>query len=308
MRVVITGAAGFVGSHIADRLVGSGHQVLVVDSLVTGKTGNLPRDVRLEELDIADPALLEMVSSFRPHLVSHCAAQASVPVSMSQPLLDASSNIIGGINVCQAAVLAGCSQFIYINTGGALYGEPVYLPCDEDHPISPASAYGLSKWTMERYLRILLPSSVLLKVLRLGNVYGPRQDPDGEAGVVAIFWKWMMRGEPVSIYGDGRQTRDFVYAADVALAHELAQQAAESITVNIGSGQGTTINEIFHMISDELDYTLPPEYCPERPGEVKHIVLANDRAKSLLGWKPTTSLRDGLRETVAWARNQSSGL
>ena len=304
MRVLVTGGAGFVGSHIVDRLVNRGDEVLVVDDLSTGKQANLTREAKLEEMDIADPSLLKLAASFRPDTITHCAARASVSASMAEPALDAATNILGGINVCKAAITAQCHQFIYITTGGALYGSPEYLPCDEEHPIRPESGYGLSKWTLEQYLRLLLPSSVQLKVLRLANVYGSRQDPYGEAGVVAIFAMRMLRGEQVDVFGDGEQTRDFVYAVDVARAHERAQLSRGPVTVNIGVEAATTINELYRLISTETGYTLPPSYAPERPGDVKYIVLANSRAKRELGWEPKTQLREGLSETVAWFRQK----
>ena len=277
---------------------------MVVDNMSTGKKSNLSPEARLEELDIGDPRLLEVASSFRPDLITHCAAQPSVAVSMANPGLDAESNIVGGINVCQAAILSACARFVYINTGGALYGEPEYMPCDEDHPIRPISPYGLSKWTLELYLRILLPTSIPLKVLRLANVYGPRQDPEGEAGVVSIFGLRMLRGEPITIFGDGEQTRDFVYVGDVARAHELAQEVSEPVTVNISSGKATTVNEVFRLMVPGTDYRLAPVHEAERPGDVRHIVLANARAKRMLGWRPKTTLREGLSDTLAWLGTQ----
>ena len=304
MRVLVTGGAGFVGSHIVERLLERGDQALVVDDMSTGSSENLPREVRLEELDIGDPALLKLASSFRPNVITHCAAQASVTASMADPSLDAATNILGGINVCQAAIRSGCAQLIYISTGGALYGPPDYLPCDEDHPIRPVSAYGLSKWTLECYLRMLLPDSLPLKVLRLANVYGPRQDPEGEAGVVAIFGQSILRSDPVTIFGDGEQTRDFVYAEDAARAHELAQRASESVTVNIGSAAATTVNELYRLMAAETGYTLPPVHQAERHGDIRHVVLANSRAQRRLGWTPSTPLVDGIRETLAWLRTQ----
>ena len=226
MRVLVTGGAGFIGSHIVDRLVEEGHEVVVVDDLSSGRRANVNPDARLVDLDINSPEFLEAAASFRPDVISHWAAQASVPVSVSDPQHDAIVNVVGGINVCKAAVTAGCSQLVYVNTGGALYGEPEYLPCDEDHPIRPISPYGLSKWTLEQYLPILLPDSMGVKVLRPANVYGPRQDPHGESGVVAIFASKMVRGEPVVIFGDGEHTRDYVYVGDVVDAHDLAWSRA----------------------------------------------------------------------------------
>ena len=305
MRVLVTGGAGFVGSHIVDRLLTEGDEVLVVDDLSTGRVDNLPRDVRLEEMDIGDAALLRVAEAFRPDLLTHCAAQAAVPVSMADPALDARINILGGINVAQAAVRSGCARFVYVSTGGALYGDPERLPCDEDHPIRPISAYGLSKWTFEVYLQTLFAASMQVGVLRLANVYGPRQDPKGEAGVVAIFGLRMLHGSPVVVFGDGDQTRDFVYVGDVAMAHELARQAPAPSTVNISSATATSVNELFRMMAEEAGYQAEPVFEPERSGDVGHIVLANSRAERLLGWRPRTGLREGLRETLSWMRTQA---
>ena len=305
MRVVVTGGAGFIGSHIVERLLGEGDEVLVVDDLSTGKRDNVPDGARLVEMDIGDTGLTDVLTDFRPDALTHCAAQISVAVSMEDPLLDARTNVVGGLNVWQAAVRSSCPRFIYINTGGALYGEPDYLPCDEDHPIRPISGYGLSKWTLERYLKILTQDSMALGVLRLANVYGPRQDPMGEAGVISIFGLRMVRGKPVTVFGDGAQTRDYVYIDDVVRAHQIALAVAEPPTVNIGTGVATSVNELFRLMTVETEYGMKPEYRDERAGDVKHIYLDVSRAKRLLGWEPRTSLHDGLRETVAWLRTQA---
>ena len=297
MRVLVTGGAGFIGSHIVDRLVEEGHEVVVVDDLSSGRRANVNPEARLVDLDISSPELLEAAASFRPDVISHWAAQASVPVSVSDPQHDAMVNVVGGINACKAAVTAGCSQLVYVNTGGALYGEPEYLPCDEDHPIRPISPYGLSKWTLEQYLPILLPESMGVKVLRPANVYGPRQDPHGESGVVAIFASKMVRGEPVVIFGDGEHTRDYVYVGDVVDAHDLALESGDSLTVNIGSGVETSVNELFRAMAEELGYTMPPQRADERPGDVRRICLDPTRARDMLGWRPSTSLAEGLRRT-----------
>ena len=304
MRVMVTGGAGFVGSHIVDRLLARGDDVLVVDDLSTGSASNLPPGVDLKEMDVASPKLLDVASAWRPEALTHAAAQPSVPASISDPLLDAHSNVMGGLQVLEAAVEAGASQVVYINTGGALYGEPNYLPCDEDHPKRPLSPYGLSKLTMERYFRLMLPPSVTLKVLRLANVYGPRQSPDGESGVTSIFVRRMLRGEPVTIDGDGLQTRDFVYVGDVAAAHELALRHPEPLIANIGSGTGVSVNELFGVISTLTGYEHPPRHGPPRPGDVRHVVLDVTRARERLGWTATTSLADGLRQTVAAMRQR----
>ncbi len=297
MRVLVTGGAGFIGSHIVDRLVEEGHEVVVADDLSSGRRANVNPKARVVDIDISAPEFPEAAASLRPDAISHWAAQASVPGSVSDPQRDAVVNIVGGINVCRAAVAARCSQFVYATTGGALYGEPEYLPCDEGHPIRPISPYGLSKWTLEQYLPILLPQSMGVKVLRPANVYGPRQDPHGESGVVAIFASKMSRGEPVVINGDGEYTRDYVYVSDVADAHDLALEAGESLTVNIGTGVETSVNELFRAMAGELGYTMAPERGPERPGDVRRICLDSTRARELLDWRPATSLAEGLRMT-----------
>lgn len=306
MRVLVTGGAGFIGSHLVDRLVARGDRVLVVDNLSSGRRANLADGAEFVEVDIRSPELRDVVERFRPQVVSHLAAQTSVAVSMREPLLDATTNIIGGINLCQAALAAGCEQFIYITTGGALYGEPEYLPCDEQHPIRPISLYGLSKWTLERYLTLMLPPSLPLKVLRLANVYGPRQDPSGEGGVISIFGERMLRQDEVVIFGDGEQTRDFIYVGDVVRAHELALAAPGSLTLNISSGQPLSVNELFRLMAAEAGYARPALHRAERAGDVKHNVLANARAREVLAWEPRVGLRDGLRRTVDWLRIEAA--
>jgi UDP-glucose 4-epimerase len=300
VRVLVTGGAGFIGSHIVDALLARGDDVLVVDDLSTGRDSNLPAGVELVRMDIDNPGLAD-----RTGAVVHVAAQASVAVSMARPIEDAATNILGGINVIQAAVAAACSRFVYITTGGALYGVPEYLPMDEEHPIRPISAYGLSKWTLERYLHLLLPASIPPAVLRLANIYGPRQNPYGEAGVVAVFAARMLEGARVTIQDDGEQTRDFVYVGDVARATLRALDAPGPLTVNISTGIGTSINQLFRHLADTSGYELPVEYCPRRPGDVKHSVLDSTLAQRLLGWRPATPLADGLRLTLQSMREDS---
>ena len=292
-----------MGSHIVDGLVAKGHDVLVVDNLSTGSPSNLSADVQFANVDIAADAFVDLARTFNPEVISHLAAQASVPVSMSDPVLDAKVNILGGLNVCRAAVEVGCEQVLYINTGGALYGEPDYLPCDEEHPIRPISGYALSKWTSECYFRLLLPDSIALKVLRYANVYGPRQSPHGESGVIAIFARKMLNGDTVRIFGDGEHTRDYVFTDDFVEAHNLAMNHGESITLNFGTGQGTSVNQVFQHLKALTGYDAAPIYGSPRPGDVCHIVLDASKAKREIGWELKVDLLEGLRRTVAHMRD-----
>jgi UDP-glucose 4-epimerase len=303
VRAIVTGGAGFIGSHVVDSLLARDIEVVVIDSLVTGDESRLPDGARLIKLDIGSDQLPALFEEFRPDLVSHLAAQASVTHSVADPIGDSITNIIGGLRVMQAAVAAGCPRLIYINTGGALYGNSAQQPFDEDSLIEPVSPYGLSKWTLERYLQMLIPDQMDLAVLRLANVYGPRQDPHGEAGVVAIFSRRMLEGAPVEIFGDGEQTRDFVFVGDVVTAHSSAIETPGRYSVNISSGVGRTVNSVFEVIASSTDYELPAQYEPARQGEVRHSVLNNQRAQQLLSWSPAISFEVGAEQTIEWVRS-----
>jgi UDP-glucose 4-epimerase len=302
MKIVITGGAGFVGSHIVEALTDRGDEVLVIDDLSTGKRANLSPEIGLEVMGIGDERLAAVLADFGPDAIVHAAAQASVPTSVKTPDVDARINIVDGLNVMAAAVGAGVSRFVYINTGGALYGEPDYVPCDEAHPVRPISPYGLSKATLEAYLAMLLPKSVSLTTLRLANVYGPRQDPHGEAGVVAIFTERMMRDDEMTIFGDGEQTRDFVYVRDVASAVVAALSVpllpGGRNAVNIGTGVPTSVNQVFRALAASTGYGREPGYQAARDGDVRHIYLDVAHAASVLNWRPTVGLEEGLKVTV----------
>ena len=309
MRVLVTGGAGFIGSHVAEQCRDAGHEVAVLDDLSTGHRANIPERVQFYECDIRDPGLEAAIRDFSPEVICHHAAQMSVRVSIRHPRRDASINVEGSINLLDIAAAAGVRKVIYASTGGAMYGEPRYLPCDEEHPIVPLSHYGISKHTVEHYLELYAQLYDLdFTVLRYPNVYGPRQDPEGEAGVVAIFIGQMLQGKPVTIYGDGTQERDFVYVGDVARSNVLALERGDRSIVNLGSGRGTNVNEIFAQLAGLIGYERDAQYAPPRAGEVYRIYLTGERARERLGWEPQTSFRDGLDLTVAWTREHTSRL
>lgn len=302
-RILVTGGAGFIGSHVVEHLLAAGHEVGVLDDLSTGHRRNVPPGVPLFVCDIRDAALREVFEAFRPEVVAHHAAQMSVRVSIQEPHRDAETNIEGSINLLECAREFGTTKVIYASTGGALYGEPRYLPCDEQHPVEPLSHYGISKHTVEHYLQLYkFLYGLDFTVLRYPNVYGPRQDPEGEAGVVAIFSGLMLEGQPITIYGDGEQERDFVAVADVARANVLALDRGSGAIVNLGSNRGASVHQIAAGLAKATGYDLPPVYKPARLGEVYRIFLTNQLAQELLGWQPTIGLEDGLAEVIAWIR------
>jgi UDP-glucose 4-epimerase len=296
---VVTGGAGFIGSHVADRLIDLGFEVLVVDSLVTGSPGNVPVAARFEQRDLLDSGLEGLLADWGADVVVHCAAQVSVSLSVTDPARDARSNVLGTVATIRGAIAGGCRTFVYITTAGALYGEPRYLPCDEDHPIAPISPYGLSKWVGERYLDLLGVEPMKRMVLRLANVYGPRQRSDGEGGVVSIFSERMKSGLAVEINGDGAQTRDFVYVGDVVDAVIAAIAAEQSSTVNIATELATSVLELFDALAAISGYTDRPRFVAARAGDVRHIQLAIGKALRTLGWSPRTALEAGLAVTFA---------
>jgi UDP-glucose 4-epimerase len=308
MRILVTGGAGFIGSHVAASVLAAGHTVAVLDDLSTGHRANIPAGAVFYERDLRDPDLAAVLAEFRPEVISHHAAQMSVRVSIDRPRLDAAINVEGGVHLLECAVRAGVRKVVYASTGGAVYGDPRALPCDEDHPIAPLCQYGVTKHTVEQYLGLYARLYALdFTTLRYPNVYGPRQDPEGEAGVVAIFARRMLRDLPVTIYGDGAQERDFVAVADVARATLAALDRGSRATVNLGSGVGTSVRAIFDELAALTGYRRAPEYRPARPGEVYRIYLTGERARALLGWAPAVPLREGLRETVAWVRGELAG-
>lgn len=314
MRVLITGGAGFIGSHIADAVRAAGHEPFVLDDLSTGSRENLPENVPLYTVDIRDAAGVGRVfDEVRPHWVSHQAAQMSVSRSVREPEFDAEVNVLGLLNVLSASARSGVLRLTFASSGGALYGD-VYQPAAEDHAAAPISPYGITKWVGERYLEFFATYRNLSCVaLRYSNVYGPRQNPHGEAGVVALFSKWLLNGEPARINGDGKYVRDYVYVGDVAAANLAALMLPAPppfAAYNVGTGVGTDVNQLAAMIRDEtaavlqargIDRSLPPpQYQPERPGDLRSSLVSADRAARELNWTPQMPIARGIRETVAW--------
>jgi len=299
-KILVTGGAGFIGSHVVDLLVAQGFEVVIVDDLSTGRASNLNLAAKFYQVDIRSPQLWEVFEAEKPDYVSHHAAQMDVRRSVAQPLFDADINILGSINLIETAKDFNVKRFIYISTGGAVYGEPESLPCDESHPVNPICQYGASKHTVEHYLYMYhVNYGLKYTVLRYPNVFGPRQDPHGEAGVVAIFTGKMLAGEAVMINGDGNQTRDFVYVGDCAKANHLALTVDHQPGIyNLGWGRPTSINEICSVLVNITGYTLPIEYGAAKVGETRHIYLDASKIKKDLGWEPTITLEQGLEKTV----------
>jgi UDP-glucose 4-epimerase len=300
MKILVTGGAGFIGSHVVDIYIQNNFEVVVIDDLSTGHLSNLNPAATFYQLDIRSPQIAEVFEKERPDYVNHHAAQVNVRRSVSDPYFDAEVNILGSINLLEYSRKYGVKRMIYISSGGAVYGEPETLPCDETHPVNPICQYGASKHVVEHYLYMYHQNYDLdYVVLRYANVYGPRQDPHGEAGVVAIFTGQMLTNEPVVINGDGEQQRDFVYVEDCANANLLAISTPNQNAIyNIGSGFGTSVNEIFGMLKDFSGYKRSATYGPAKLGETQRIYLDANKALNGLNWKPTVALRQGLHKTI----------
>ena len=309
-KVLVTGGAGFIGSHVVDLFVSKGYEVVIVDDLSTGRDSNLNPAAKFYKIDIRDPKLRDIFDAERPDYISHHAAQMDVRRSVAQPLFDADVNILGSINVIECAKEFGIKHFVYISSGGAAYGEPERVPCVETDPINPICQYGASKHTVEHYLYMYYVNyGMNYTVLRYPNVFGPRQDPRGEAGVVAIFTGKMLLGEPVLINGDGEQTRDYVFVGDCARANYLAVTIDHAPGIyNIGWGLPTSVNQIFTGLAAITEYNQPAQHGPAKLGETRHIYLDASKARKDLGWAPTSTLEEGLRETVEYFRTSEKAM
>jgi UDP-glucose 4-epimerase len=301
VRVAVTGGAGFIGSHVADAFVARGDEVLVVDDLSTGARENVPDEAELRELDVADGKTLQAeLSAFGPELICHLAAQASVTVSVSDPDLDFASNVRGTFNVCQTAAALG-ARVVFASTGGALYGNEAPIPTPETYVPQPLAPYGASKLAAEAFVATQARYHALAHVvLRLGNVYGPRQNPHGEAGVVAIFSDRLLRGEPPVVYGDGKPTRDYVHVSDIARAFALAAERQAPGTFNVGWGQEVDVLELLDELQRAAGTNVEPDLQPLRPGELDRSAIDSSAAAAALGWRPVISLADGVADTYRW--------
>jgi UDP-glucose 4-epimerase len=308
MKVLVTGGAGFIGSHVVDAYLAAGHEVVVVDNLCSGKRENLNPRARFHELDILEPKTAELIRAERPDVLNHHAAQMDVRRSVADPLFDARTNVLGTIALLEAARQAGVRKVLFVSSGGAVYGEQEVFPAPETHPTWPVSPYGVSKRAGELYCHFFQAEYGLPFVaFRYANVYGPRQDPHGEAGVVAIFSGRMLRGEPVTVNGDGKQTRDYVYVGDVARMSLLALERDGTGPVNIGTGRETDVNQLAAALLEVSGSRSEVRHGPAKGGEQRRSVVDIRRAAEVFGWTPEVSLRDGLARTVEFFRARTAG-
>lgn len=313
MRILLTGGAGFIGSWVAKKYIEKGWSVTVVDNLVTGRREFVPDEAEFYEIDIRDRDRME--SLFRDKkfdVVNHHAAQSSVSVSLREPFEDFTNNVYGSMVLLELSKKFRVSKFIFASTGGAIYGEPENNPVSEEYPLNPISPYAFSKMVFEKYLEYYHKNFGLDFIsLRYGNVYGPRQSPFGEAGVVAIFSYRMLKGEDCFIYGDGKQERDFIYVEDVAEANikaleYLINHNPVNLKLNIGTGKGISVNFLFELLSKKIGYNKRPVYRQKREGEVYKISLNSERAERILNWKPVFSFEEGINRVLEWFKNEGN--
>ncbi len=305
MNILVTGGAGFIGSNIVDAYLEAGHTVVIVDDLSTGKIENVNPKAKFHNIDLRDPAVETVFKEMKIDVINHHAAQMDVRKSVADPKFDASVNILGMLNVFELGVKYGVKKVIFSSTGGAIYGEQDYFPADEQHPLRPLSPYGVTKLATEKYLFFYKAVYGLQHViLRYANIYGPRQNPHGEAGVIAIFADKMLRGEQPVINGDGKQTRDYVYVSDVVRANVLALAHSSSDIFNIGTGIENDVNTLFRIIKKFSGVACEEKHGEAKMGEQLRSVIDHSKAKKILGWEPTIMLDEGLRRTVEFFREK----
>ncbi|MEM6533785.1 MAG: NAD-dependent epimerase/dehydratase family protein [Myxococcota bacterium] len=304
MKILVTGGAGFIGSHVAEAAISEGHEVLVLDNLSSGKEANVPAGATLKKVDIRSEDAAQAIVDYRPDAIFHHAAQMDVRKSVADPVFDASTNVVGTVRLLEAARSAGCGFFQLASTGGAIYGEQELMPTPEGTAPRSESPYGLSKLCGEHYVDYYARLGGMRGVsLRYGNVYGPRQDPHGEAGVVAIFSQKMLASDAPTIFGDGEQTRDYVFVGDVVRAVMAAWKTPSAAgAYNIGTGVETDVNTLARVIANAAGFKDDVPHGPGKPGEQRRSCIAIDRAANELDWRPRVSLEDGLRQTVEWFR------
>ncbi len=302
MKILVTGGAGFIGSHVVDAYIQLGHEVVVVDNFSTGSWDNVNPAAKVYELDVRErQGIREVFERERPDVVNHHAAQVNVRASLDDPLTDVEINVVGTVNLLDAAAKGGVRKFIFISSGGAVYGEAEKVPTPEDYPPQPISHYGAAKLAGEHYCHVYyVVYGMPYVVLRYANVYGPRQNPKGEAGVTAVFAQLMLQGKRPRIFGDGSKTRDYVHVADVARANVLALEYEGVGVFNIGTGRQITDRQVFDAVAEAVGYEGEPEYTDFRPGEVMHSAVDCARAERELGWKPEIVFEEGVRSVVEY--------
>lgn len=317
-KVLVTGGAGFIGSHIVDGYLKEGYQVVVIDDLSGGKRENLNKKAKFYQMDINDRKVAEIFTEEEFDLVNHHAAQIDLRTSVKKPLLDAKINILGTLNLLENCLKYKVRNFIFISSGGAIYGQPEEIPVDEYYPKNPLSPYAVAKHTIEHYLyyyRQIFALNYL--ALRYANVYGPRQDPFGEAGVIAIFSQKMLKKDRPTILGDGEQLRDYIYIDEVIDINMLASQKIESLnkkrasspddlSYNVGIGKGNSVNFLYRVLAEITDFPEKPIYAPGKKGDIRKIYLDTEKAKKELNWQAKLELRDGLKKTVKWFKERKS--
>jgi len=303
MRILVTGGAGFIGSHVADRYIELGHEVAVLDDLSSGKPENVNPRAKLFRMSLLDERLAGAFDEFRPEAVSHHAAQVNVRRSVDAPEFDATVNVVGSVRLFQAAAAHGCGKVIYASSGGACYGDPPKLPAREDTPVRPLCPYGVSKYAAEKYLQLYgALNGLRFTVLRYANVYGPRQDSHGEAGVVAIFSELLLEGKAPTIFGDGTKTRDYVFVSDIVQANVLALDRGDGGVYNVGAGREVSDDEIFAAVRDAVGVKIEPVHSEFRAGEVRRIALDASRIRDEFGWRPRVALEQGVPKAVEFYR------